>query len=157
VHDYDLIIKCDNDMLCTTPGILKTFEEIYAIPEAQRWALSPRVEGINRQPARGRVHEIGGHQVGETAIIGGLFHVLPGALYREFFEAGGYPERLPRGWGQDDALCEWLRHRKYKKGYVEDISVQHYLSTDGQFKDDPGYLNRKWSELEEDRRKQLEP
>jgi glycosyltransferase involved in cell wall biosynthesis len=154
VHEYDLILKIDNDCLVTTPGILKTFAEIYASDEAQRWALSPRVEGINRQPVRVRQHELAGHPIGVTAIIGGLFHVLPGALYREFYEAGGYPETLPRGWGQDDWVCDWLARNGYAKGYVEDVVVEHYLSTDGQFKDNESYLRRKWAELEEDRKQE---
>jgi glycosyltransferase involved in cell wall biosynthesis len=146
VHNYDLIIKCDNDMLCTTPGILKTFAEIYATQEAKRWALSPRVEGINKQPTRVRQHTLAGHPIGVTPIIGGLFHVLPGALYREFFEAGGYDESLPLAKGQDDQLCDWLARRSHAKGYVEDIAVSHYMTTDGQCAEMPAYYERKWRE-----------
>lgn len=146
VHDYDLVCKVDNDCLVTTPGILRTFAEIYAMPGAQRWALSPRVEGINRQPTRVRQHEITGHQIGVTAIIGGLFHVLPGAMYREFFMDGGYDESLPLARGQDDQLCDWLARRSYAKGYVEDIAVEHYMTTDGQCAEMPAYYERKWKE-----------
>lgn len=144
VHSYDLVLKIDNDCKVTSDGILKAFADIYAHEDAQRWALSPRVEGINRQPARARHQGVGGRNVGSTAIIGGLFHVLPAHIYRQYYMGGGYPEDLPLARGQDDHLCEWLRQHKYSKGYVEDLVVEHYRGTDQQAVDYPDYFQRKW-------------
>lgn len=146
-----LIIKTDNDCKVITPNILAAFASIYSETEAERWVLSPRVEGINNQPKRVREHSIAGWRIGVTAIVGGLFQVVPASIYREFMADGGFDEKLPRGWGQDDWLCDWLARNSYAKGYVEDLGVEHYLGTTGQHLDMPSYTERKWSELAEDK------
>jgi hypothetical protein len=117
-----------------------------APPAAAKYALSPRVEGINRQPTRVTHAYLAGHQIGLTAIIGGLFHVLPAAMYREFYLQGGYDETLPLAKGQDDQLCEWLRMNGYRKGYIEDVVVEHYEGTDAQARRFPEYFERKFRE-----------
>lgn len=150
----DLIIKMDNDCLVTTPGLLAKITAIYeGNEEASRYVLSPRVTGIVNQPKRVRHHVLAGHTIGITAIVGGLFHIVPAAIYREFMADGGYDEKLPRGWGQDDQICDWLARKSYAKGYIEDLTVEHYLGTDGQHKDDSAFFHRKWKELDEDKGK----
>jgi glycosyltransferase involved in cell wall biosynthesis len=147
VGNYDLIVKMDNDCMVQREGILAEFARIYHDdPHAHRYALSPRVEGINRQPTRYRHQQVAGHSVGLTPIIGGLFHVLPVAMYRHYYTHGGYPETLPLAKGQDDHLCEWLRVNGYLKGYVEDLTVAHHETTDGQAARYPEYFERKWKE-----------
>jgi len=145
-----LIIKMDNDCMIQTPGILAEFARIYSeCKEAERWVLSPRVEGINKQPRRVRQHTLAGHEIGVTPIVGGLFHVVPAPVYRHFMADGGYDETLPKGWGQDDQFCDWLARNGYAKGYVEDLVVEHYETTDGQAKRWPDYFTRKWREEKE--------
>lgn len=145
VHDYDLVLKVDNDCMPRTEGILAEIARIYRdYPAAAKYALSPRVEGINRQPTRVTHAYLAGHQIGLTAIIGGLFHVLPAAMYREFYLQGGYDETLPLAKGQDDQLCEWLRMNGYRKGYIEDLCVEHHEGTDAQARRFPEYFRRKW-------------
>lgn len=144
---YDLVIKMDNDCLIRTDGILSELVRMYqGDATAAKWALSPRVEGINRQPVRVRTVKIAGKSVGQTGIIGGLFHVLPAAMYDEYYRAGGYPMDAPLARGQDDHLCEWLRQNGYHKGYVEDLIVEHHETTDGQARRYPDYFQRKWRE-----------
>lgn len=144
---YDIIIKMDNDCMLRTEGLLAQIARIYRDDRtADKWALSPRVEGINRQPLRVHKATLAGHEIGATSIIGGLFHVLPAAVYRKYYDAGGYPATLPLAHGQDDHLCEWLRVNGYQKGYVEDLVVEHYEGTDGQAQRYPGYFERKWRE-----------
>ena len=146
----DIILKVDNDAMVITPGILAEFARIYSeCKEAERWVLSPRVEGINKQPRRVRQHTLAGHEIGVTPIVGGLFHVVPAPIYREFMAAGGYDETLPKAWGQDDQFCEWLRANKYHKGYVEDLVVEHYRGTTKQCEEMPAYFERKWKEEKE--------
>lgn len=143
----DVILKCDNDAMVITPGILAEFARIYSeCKEAERWVLSPRVEGINKQPRRVRQHTLAGHEIGVTAIVGGLFHVVPAPIYREFMAAGGYDETLPKAWGQDDFFCDWLARNGYAKGYVEDLVVEHYHGTTKQCEEMPWYFERKWKE-----------
>jgi len=145
--NYDLIVKMDNDCILQTPNLLAYIARIYETdPAAQRWALSPRVIGINRQPKRVGHVVLAGHPIGPTGVIGGLFHVLPAAMYREFLEDGGYDEKLPLAYGQDQQLCEWLRAHGYNKGYIEDLVVEHCEGTDVQAKRYPDYFARKWRE-----------
>lgn len=167
---YDLIVKMDNDCMIKSnkfenratvcieghmhvihgPFILAEFSRIYSeCKEAERWVLSPRVEGINKQPRRVRQHTLAGHEIGVTAIVGGLFHVVPAPIYREFMAAGGYDETLPKAALQDDQFCEWLRANKYNKGYVEDLVVEHYHGTTKQCEEMPAYFERKWKEEKE--------
>ena len=145
VGGYDLVIKMDNDCEVVTDEILKRivkcFEELGKYPAV----LSPRVEGIVHQPVRvcifkGITDKIkGSFLIGATGIVGGLFHIVPWSIYKDY----RYPETLPLAWGQDDDFCEWLRRRGVLTGYIEELVVKHYLTTDGQVKKYPDYFKRK--------------
>lgn len=140
---YDLIIKLDNDCRVVTPNILARFVELYGSDrEAAAYVLSPRVEGLNKQPKRHAHIYLAGQQIGLTPIVGGIFHVVPADIYRQY----RYPDDLPLARGQDDHFCEWLRGHEYRKGYVEDLVVEHYETTDGQARRYPDYFVRKWQE-----------
>lgn len=144
---YDLVVKMDNDLAMRHHGTLAAVANIYATcPEAERWVLSPRVVGINRQPRRVRMHELAGHPIGVTAIVGGLFHAVPATIYRHFMGCGGYDETLPKAWGQDDQFADWLARNRYAKGYIEDLEVEHMETTTGQAARYPAYFERKWKE-----------
>ena len=144
--DYSLIIKADNDAFVRTPNILPQICEV-AQAAGENWILSPRVSGLNKQPVRHRTVQIAGHPVGVTPIVGGLFHVVPAAVYRRYMDAGGYPENLPLAKGQDDHLCHWFKTtQRGQCGYIEDLEVEHYESTDGQAQRYPEYFKRKWKE-----------
>lgn len=145
----DLVIKMDSDCQVITPNILASFARIYEDPEAQRWVLAPRVQGIVNQPRRVRTHQLAGHEIGVTAIVGGIFHVVPTKIYREFMQDGGYDEGLPLAALQDDQFCEWLRAHGYQKGYVEDLECAHIDGTAGQAAKYPEYFQRKWREEKE--------
>lgn len=147
-HDYDLIIKFDNDCYVSTPSILQRIVDVVSAA-GDNWIFSPRVEGINKQPRRVRNVEIAGHPIGVVGIVGGLFHVVPASAYRLYMEQGGYPENLPRAHGQDDTFCAWWRRRGGNCGYIEDIVVEHFETTDGQARRYPEYFERKWAEEKE--------
>ncbi len=144
-EDYDVICKFDNDCYVRTPNILSQICDVVTAAGDQ-WIFSPRVEGINKQPKRARNVEIAGHPVGVVGIVGGLFHVVPASAYRAYMDAGGYPEHLPKAKGQDDHLCDWWRRRRGNCGYIEDLVVEHFETTDGQAKRFPEYFERKWAE-----------
>lgn len=147
---YDIVAKLDNDCQVITPSILAAFENIYlSSQEAQRWVLGPRVEGIVNQPTRVRQHMLAGHEIGVTAIVGGIFHVVPAKIYKQFMETGGYDESLPKAWGQDDQFCEFLRANGYGKGYVESLVVNHIDGTDLQAVKYKDYHARKLVEMKE--------
>lgn len=150
-HDYDLIIKADNDCFVRTPNILPQICDVMA-EAGDRWILSPRVEGINRQPRRHSHTTIAGHPIGKTPIVGGLFHVVPAAAYRRYMDAGGFPEDLPPAKGQDDHFCHWwITTQRGQCGYIEDLVVEHYETTDGQARRYPEYFERKWREEKDTR------
>jgi glycosyltransferase involved in cell wall biosynthesis len=142
--DYDLILKADNDAFIRTPNIIPQICDVMA-DAGNNYILSPRVEGINRQPRRYQNTTLAGHPIGLTPIVGGLFHVVPAAVYRAYMEQGGYPETLPLAKGQDDHLCHWfITQRGGRCGYIEDLVVEHHRGTDQQAKDYPDYFRRKW-------------
>ena len=145
-QDYSIVIKGDNDAFIRTPNILPQICDVMR-EAGESWILSPRVEGINKQPKRHQNTTLAGHPVGVTSIVGGLFHVVPAAVYRRYMEQGGYPESLPKAWGQDDAIAHWFKTTQNGNcGYIEDLVVEHYETTDGQAKRYGSYFERKWRE-----------
>ncbi len=147
--DWDLVIKQDNDCEIISGNILSQFAEIFEDTRqyGSCYILSPAVTGIDRQPRRGRDVMLGGRRVGLTAIVGGLFHVVPAEIYRAM---GQYPEDLPRGGGCDKHICTWFKRQGGEVGYVEGLRVHHMDSTGGQPAKHPEYFARKRAEWVED-------
>ncbi len=142
--DFDLIVKFDNDCEVISDNILGQMVEIFQDiqPFAPQYILSPRVEGIVNQPKRVRETMLARRRIGLTAIVGGLFHVVPRRVYEEY----RYPETLALAHGQDDDFCHWARIHGCEVGYVEGLIVNHYLTTAGQAEKYPDYFDRKWKE-----------
>ena len=146
---YDLIIKMDNDCEVVSDNILGQIAEIYTDAFNQefncQFILSPRVEGISRQPKRDGGTQLAGRTVGYTSIVGGLFHIVPTKVYKKYT----YPETLPKAWGQDDHFCHWAKKTGCKVGYIEGLVVNHFETTDGQARRFPEYFERKFKEEKE--------
>ncbi len=147
--DWDLVVKMDNDCLVQSENLLKQIVEVFASvkPLQSRFMLSPRVEGIQKQPRRVRDIQLAGRRVGITGIIGGLFHVLPGDLYKQY----RYDTSTPRGAYNDPKICSWFRGLGGETGYIEGLVVEHMDTTAGQVEKHPGYHERKQRELREDK------
>lgn len=143
-HNYDLIIKMDNDCEVVSDDIIKRIVAIYENigKYSSRFILSPKVNGINRQPTRGAYTTLSNYRIGLTAIVGGLFHVVPASVYRVY----RYPTNLKPGHGQDDHICHWFKQQGGQVGYIEGLEVNHYETTDCQAKRYPDYFKRKWEE-----------
>jgi GT2 family glycosyltransferase len=146
---WDLVIKMDNDCEVQSDNILRQFVEIFA--DVKRWqskfALSPKVDGIMRQPERKDHRMLAGRRIGITGMIGGLFHVVPGEVYKEF----RYHEQTPRGGLNDSYFCDWFRRLNGGEvGYVEGLVVSHIDGTEGQVYKHPDYTERKKKEMEQD-------
>ncbi len=144
---YDLIIKMDNDCEVVTDNIILQMVEIFEDLKhdkiyASEYILSPRVEGIANQPSRYDFVQIGGRRIGRVGIVGGLFHVVPVNVYKDY----RFPVDMPLARGQDDHFCDWFIKRGGRIGYVEGLEVQHYETTDGQAKRYPDYFKRKFKE-----------
>ena len=141
-----LIIKVDNDCEVISDNIVAEVLDYYTALGnlGTDMVLSPRVEGIVRQPRRARFKTLAGKQLGITGIVGGIFQITPytlASIYR-------FPETLPFAWGQDDHFCHWVRcNVGGEVGYIEDLVVNHYCTTDGQVKQDPAYQERKLDEM----------
>jgi glycosyltransferase involved in cell wall biosynthesis len=138
---YDLVIKFDNDCEVITPNILPQIVECFSAAK-EKFILSPRVEGINRQPVRGGQIKLGRHPIGVTGHVGGLFCVAPGYFYKTY----QYPLTLPLASGDDSYFCGVHAKRGVTIGYIEDVVVKHYMTTDGQAKKYPEYFKRKFQE-----------
>lgn len=141
---YDLIARMDNDCECQSDSIVAQMVEVYQAA-TKPMLLSPRVTGINRQPKRGVVLNIGGHRIGVTNHIGGLFHWLNADLYLSY----RYPLDIPKASGDDSALSYWVYQQGYPVGYVEDLVVEHAEGTDNQALRYPEYFERKFREERE--------
>lgn len=144
--DVDMIVKMDNDCRVKSENLLRQMAECIESLKSNhlgpKMVLSPRVSGINRQPARGRDTQVAGRRVGLTAIVGGLFHCVPANVYRQY----RYPLDLPLAAKQDDHFCKWVKSKGGEVGYVEGLEVEHIDGTDLQAIKYPEYFKRKWIE-----------
>jgi len=143
-EEYDLIIKFDNDCEVESDGILKTVSGIYEScgKFSPKYVLSPYVKGIANQPTRSHDTGLGLHTIGITAIVGGIFHIVPADVYRDY----RFDEKLPLAKGQDDVFCKWVKDNGGVIGYIEELKVWHKDTTEGQCKKYPDYFTRKWNE-----------
>jgi GT2 family glycosyltransferase len=147
--DWDLVIKMDNDCEVQSANILRQLAEVFAdTKEFQcKFVLSPRVDGIMRQPKRHSERMLAGRKIGITGIVGGLFHVVPGEVYKAF----RYHDGTPRGGYNDSYFCDWFRRIKGGEvGYVEGLVVEHMDGSDGQVANNPIYTKRKMKEMDYD-------
>lgn len=141
--NYDLIIKIDNDCSVDYDGIIARIVHLYQNkPPFKQLMLSPRVNGINKQPGRYSKTMVDNCEIGLTGIIGGLFHIMEAKIYQTF----RYDETLPLAKGQDENVCDWFIGQGGECGYIEPISVTHYETTDGQARRFPDYFERKFRE-----------
>lgn len=143
-ENYDLVIKMDNDCEIESENILKIISDIYESfgKYSARYILSPYVKGINNQPTRGGKDGANGYTIGLTAIVGGLFHIVPADIYKDY----RYDETLPLAKYQDDFFCKWFKENGGKIGYIEELKVWHKDTTAGQCEKYPDYFVRKWDE-----------
>lgn len=141
---YDLIVKMDNDCEVISDNIVAEMVALYK--QAKKpMLLSPSVAGISRQPRRSYIEKIYSHPIGVTNHIGGLFSWCNANLYLQYT----YPDNLPLASGDDSAFAYWVYQKKYIVGYVEDLVVNHFETTEGQFQRYPEYFDRKWREEKE--------
>lgn len=141
---YDLIVKCDNDAEVISDDIVAQMVDLYS-QTTRPMLLSPSVIGISKQPKRSYVEKAFTHPIGVTNHIGGLFTWCNADLYLQYT----YPDNLPLASGDDSAFAYWVYQKTLIVGYVEDLVVNHFETTDGQFRRFPQYFERKWKEEEE--------
>lgn len=139
--NYDLIGKMDNDCEIVTSNLIARLVELFKHTKRQL-LVSPRVEGINKQPKRAYTVAVNGYEIGRTGIVGGLCHWMLGSSYQRY----RYPLDLPKAWGQDDDVCHWAYQNGIEVGYVESLQVNHIDGTDAQAIKYPDYFKRKWEE-----------
>lgn len=138
-----LVIKMDNDCEVISDGILEEIVEIYKdLKMSDLMNLSPKVDGIVHQPKRYKTDTVANHKIGLTHHIGGLFSIVPYCLYHGF----RYPESIPKAKGCDSYLSTWIQSKGHAVGYIEDLVVNHYETTDGQKIRYPEYFKRKTTE-----------
>lgn len=138
---YDVIVRYDNDCEVTQPDTLKVCADL-----AYRFGAitAPRINGLNNPPAAIRTVSLGGTLLDETAVLGGIFMCVPAFMFAEM----GYrfDENHPPATG-DEAIVPWARAHGGVCGYVQDYSVNHFETTEGQKARYPSYEDRKRREL----------
>lgn len=141
---YDLICKFDNDAEVVSDNIVAEMVALYK--QLKKPALlSPRVTGISKQPKRSYTVNDYSRPIGVTNHIGGLFAWCNADLYLKYT----YPDNLPLARGDDSAFAYWVYQKKFIVGYVEDLVVNHFETSDGQNLRYPKYFLRKWEEEKE--------
>lgn len=134
--DYDVLVRFDNDCEVLTPNTLKTVCDVAVEHEA---IVAPRVLGLNNPPASRCTVPLGEHLLDVTDILGGIFMAVPSVVFKRGFR---YDERFP-AWTGDEAVVPWWQQRGGVAGYLHGFEVNHYLTTEGQKTNDPGYFKRK--------------
>lgn len=138
---YDYLVGFDNDCELTTPGTLRTVCEA----SGGEWILSPRVDGLNNPQHHSDSPEVvNGHRVGPTGVMGNIFRCVPAAVYERGFR---YNEKNPPWGGEETQICDWWARRGGKCGYMLDLPVNHYETTEGQKARYPEYWERKKQEM----------
>lgn len=136
VHQYDVIVKVDNDCELTQQNTLRDVCQL--VMEAGDALLSPRILGLRNPPAATGEFTVAGETILDIPQIGGIFLAVPASIYTEGFR---YDESNP---AEDDVqLCWWWRGQGGRCGYVKRLEVWHYETTDGQWKRHPEYFRRR--------------
>jgi len=151
--NYDLIIKMDNDCEVETNGILREIAELYEEKwtnkkYAEKYILSPRVGGINTNLKIVKQDWMGKFLISFTGMVGGLFMINTPMILKDF----RYREDLRRI-GLDSQICHFMNQNGGRCGYIEQLKVNHYETTDGQAKRYPEYFEKKWREEKNDKEK----
>ncbi len=139
---YEIIVKLDNDAEAVTPNFLaRCVKVVEADPMI---VVSPRVEGIDHPLGRGAPGELAGERLGFHHHFGGIMRVSR----REPLEKFRWDDNSHICIGQDVAFSNWLHAYDYRMAYLEDVVVNHYLTTRGQKegKDVKDYYERKFEE-----------
>lgn len=145
--DYDIVVCFDNDCeVVEDDTLLRTCEAALR----ENAILSPRVEGLRNPPPtlRERHEAVCAGAVGEvfleTAIVGNVFMAIPAALLTGTF---GYRwDERQEVWAGGEAISAWWRSLGGWCGYLRDLHVNHYETTDGQHVMYPWYFERRVAE-----------
>lgn len=137
-NGYDYVVKVDNDCESVTEGWLGTVIRLCEIMQ-RRAVLSPFVDGLRENrggaPRYGSL-TVDGHEIGLTEHLGGISLAAPAEAYEGF----RLPEYLTLRGGQDHVFSTDVRRRGFTLGYVEDVSVCHMDTTEGQHARYPDYF-----------------
>lgn len=136
-HDYDVIVKFDNDCEMVQPDTLRTVCRL--VDEGQA-ILSPKIRGLRNPPVSTRNVRIGDTVIEDIPQIGGIFLAVPGWWFSEGWR---YSEDSPVWGGDDIEICRVWRARGGTCGYVADLEAWHYEGTDGQHATFPEYFERR--------------
>jgi hypothetical protein len=139
--EYDVIVRFDNDCEVTQKDTLKT---VAGLCDEYGAILAPRVLGLNNPPPTLATVAMGGHYVDTTAILGGIFMAIPAFVFTE--HEYRFDETMPKYAG-DEKIVPFWRSLGGVCGYVRDVSVNHYQTSEGQKTTYPEYQARKEAEI----------
>lgn len=133
LEDYDVIVKIDNDCELLTPNTLAACAHAALEHDA---LVSPLIHGLRNRPAV--IYRTNDLLV--TGMIGGIFLAAPAQVFKDGYR---HNERNPLWGGDDSDLCARWRNAGLLVGYLDGYDANHYLTTDGQHADNPGYFRRR--------------
>lgn len=139
-HDYQVIMKSDNDAYYITDGWLAKMVEIWR--SNRKVALSCYIEGLRDNPggaARLFYGELKGEKVGVTQHLGGICHFVDAHAYDTF----RWDEDSTLHGVQDMEFSRWLIDNGYGMGYLEAYFCEHRDGTATQEKKYSDYFKRR--------------
>lgn len=131
----DVIIKIDSDCEILTPNLLQLMDRFFS-NNIEKYVVSPTVKGIVNVPGTTSEEVINGFKVNRTQHTGGIFRAM---RMEEFTEVTKKCELL-----NDKMLNKFFREKEFKVGYLPELEINHYETTDGQAKRYPEYFNKKY-------------
>ena len=135
-HNYDYVVRFDNDCFVKSARILSRLVEVGELMENTA-ILSPNVIGLNNKVERFATKSFGKYNVGFVDILGGIFRLHPSALFNKFW----FDTRHPMGIGDAAQVSKWAMTNKVPQAYVENLSVSHGISTNEQLRQIPDYFS----------------
>jgi len=126
IDDCDLLIKFDNDCEVESKDIISKIVKFYR-QNGMKYYISPKVYGLNNKMTPKKVERKGDFYLGELSMIGGIFAVMPFKYVKEYLKLDGA--------GTDAVASTYFASKGCQIGYIMDLSVNHYLTTNGQIED----------------------
>jgi len=140
-HDYDIIMKVDNDCVFLSDGWLKRMVDIWKRNNIT--ALSCYVQGLKDNP--GGAERIGhgfidGEYIGITNHLGGICHFVDASAYKNFrWNEDSFYHGI-----QDVELSRYLASNGFQMAYLENYFCNHGVDgTEGQMNRFKDYFERR--------------
>lgn len=121
---FDLIFKCDDDMLTLSDDLIKVMVELWKKNHMMVYSAYP--EGlINNAGGAPRIGygTLGGHFLGITQHLGGFCRFMSTKIMTQC----RFPDGVAPHWMEDLYFSQWAAKNSVGMAYIEDLRVEHLL------------------------------